>query len=249
MKNKAIVILSILCCTVVFTACSSNNTEESSQISEVPISSSESSFEESSQVSVIYESELSLVVESELSDASHTYNFFVPESYDDITPIQMNREEWDYNVRGDSKKQYSYGDSEIDPTYVKLNKYLGSAENVTIPNVWTGDSGNTYKVKLIDIGAFKDNQTIKEVIVSEGIEEIADNCFLNCENLEAVWLPSTIKKIGLYSLTVCPNLKKVYYYKNTAADPESSKSVWEIDDLYRSKKVEFISLGEVKETE
>lgn len=246
LKNRVIAIFSILCCTITFTACSSGTVEESSEISESSISS-ESSAEESSEISIIYESELSLVEESELSDASMTYNFYVPKSYDDIDMVQMNKEEWHWEAHANLKEEEYFG-GVLDST-ITLTEYLGANESVTIPNTYITDNGDESKVKVVGNNTFKDNQTIKEVIVSEGIEEIADNCFSNCENLEVVWLPSTIKKIGLYSLTLCPNLKKVYYYKNTAADPESSKSVWEIDDLYESQQVEFIPLGEVEETE
>lgn len=57
-------------------------------------------------------------------------------------------------------------------------------------------------------GMFEDNDIVKEIVVSEGIEYIGDRCFYNCISLESIQLPSTIKQ---FSFTNCESLKNVNF--------------------------------------
>ena len=57
-------------------------------------------------------------------------------------------------------------------------------------------------------GMFEDNDIVKEIVVSEGIEYIGDRCFTNCISLESIQLPSTIKQ---FSIINCESLKNVNF--------------------------------------
>ena len=46
-------------------------------------------------------------------------------------------------------------------------------------------------------GMFEDNDIVKEIVVSEGIEYIFNRCFYHCISLESIQLPSTIKQFSL----------------------------------------------------
>ena len=57
-------------------------------------------------------------------------------------------------------------------------------------------------------GMFEDNDIVKEIVVSEGIEYIFNRCFDHCISLESIQLPSTIKQ---FSFTNCESLKNVNF--------------------------------------
>lgn len=57
-------------------------------------------------------------------------------------------------------------------------------------------------------GMLEDNDIVKEIVVSEGIEYIFNRCFDHCISLESIQLPSTIKQ---FSFTNCESLKNVNF--------------------------------------
>ncbi len=57
-------------------------------------------------------------------------------------------------------------------------------------------------------GMFEDNDIVKEIVVSEGIEYIFNSCFYHCISLESIQLSSTIKQ---FSFTNCESLKNVNF--------------------------------------
>ena len=50
---------------------------------------------------------------------------------------------------------------------------------------------------------------VSEVVIPEGVTEIADNCFAGCTELESVKLPSTLKKIGDSAFIDCMGLLSI----------------------------------------
>lgn len=96
-----------------------------------------------------------------------------------------------------------------------ITRYKGSDETVTVPSEINGKA-------VKSVGGFKDNKTIKHVIISEGIVELkcfwflhdgnptestTNGAFTSCENLESVTLPSTLKIIGNRTFQYCTSLK------------------------------------------
>lgn len=75
---------------------------------------------------------------------------------------------------------------EIQDGKKKLIKYTGSNPNVVIPD----------DVDIIREGAFKENQTLISVVISEGVTEIGWRAFAGCTNLSLVEIPVTVREIG-----------------------------------------------------
>lgn len=91
---------------------------------------------------------------------------------------------------------YTYGDYEYklsSPTTVDITKYNGSDSVLEIPGEIEG-----YTVRYIEEEAFAGCDSLKEVIIGEGVQEVMNRAFADCSNLEKVTLPST--------LTYLPNM-------------------------------------------
>ena len=66
--------------------------------------------------------------------------------------------------------------------------YYGTSSELTIPAEVNG-----LKVKVIALSAFYDNKFIKRLIIENGVEEIWVSAFYNCENLEYIYIPASVK--------------------------------------------------------
>ena len=70
-------------------------------------------------------------------------------------------------------------------------------------------SGKSYQVKRIEKGAFFKICSIKEVDISNGIDEISELAFIACANLEVVRIPASIKEIGEDAFAYCISLRSI----------------------------------------
>ena len=102
--------------------------------------------------------------------------------------------------------------------YAYLREYIGTDENVIIPNNIDG-----YKVIGIDIfyhNSDRNNKkTAKTISISEGIEYIGDYAFSE-SNIESVEIPSTVKSIE----------RKAFYKCNSLTEITIPESVTTIED-------------------
>ncbi len=80
---------------------------------------------------------------------------------------------------------------EIQNEKIVITGYAGSDKNLTIPAEIDGKS-----VVKIENNAFKDNNNLTSVTISEGIKDIGESAFENCTNLATITLPATITHIG-----------------------------------------------------
>ena len=64
--------------------------------------------------------------------------------------------------------------------------------------------------KVLYKGFYEDGTDMRVVRVEDGIVEIGENAFRDCETLEEVYLPKTLRKISACAFSGCRNLKKVY---------------------------------------
>lgn len=64
-------------------------------------------------------------------------------------------------------------------------------------------------VKSIDWGAFKDVDSVKEIVIEEGIEKIEYGAFQKCTSLQSVHLPKSLKIIRSHAFEGCVELKNV----------------------------------------
>lgn len=56
--------------------------------------------------------------------------------------------------------------------------------------------GKDYHVRCIEDGAFQDCNSIKHVVICDGIEEIHYDAFSGCANMESMKIPASVRKIG-----------------------------------------------------
>ncbi len=89
-------------------------------------------------------------------------------------------------------------------------------ENLVIEGVYRNKP-----VTSIDEYAFRGNQTIVSVTIGENITSIGDNAFLNCQNLEKVILPSTLKTMGASCFQSNPSLKEIVIPDGVTELPEN----------------------------
>lgn len=67
----------------------------------------------------------------------------------------------------------------------------------------------------IDYYAFRDNVSIRYVVIPQGAKTIEPSMFYGCLSLETVYIPNTVEKIGEYAFYKCKKLKEVEFDKGT----------------------------------
>ena len=117
-----------------------------------------------------------------------------------------NIEDWEY--------------TEEDDGTITINSYKGNDITVIIPNYINGkpvkkteikedSSTRTLWLNCTNTQYGKKQQTIKEVIISDGIEEIGDFTFVRSEALEKVTIPRSVKILGNNVFAGCFNLSSI----------------------------------------
>lgn len=95
---------------------------------------------------------------------------------------------------------FEYRENEDGTIYI--SDYNGTEETVIIPSEIDG-----MKVKRIE--KFSGCNTIKHIIIQEGIVEIGDNAFALCKNLEEVIIPEGLTNIEYYAFSGCESLTHI----------------------------------------
>ena len=95
--------------------------------------------------------------------------------------------------------------------YITIVGYTGSSTNIVIPST-INVNGEDISVKVIADNAFKDNNTIKSVTISDSVTTIEDNAFYNCSNLTTVIISenSQLITIGNSAFYNCSSLTSIY---------------------------------------
>ena len=99
-------------------------------------------------------------------------------------------------------------------------EYNGKEENVVIPaevngytvtgiSGWSGKPTSSHPLGAIT-GAFKNNKTIKTVVIPDTVKYIDDESFYGCTALESVMFGNGVEEIGDYAFENCTSLSKVY---------------------------------------
>lgn len=102
----------------------------------------------------------------------------------------------------------------------EIVEYNGTDENVVIPaevngytvtgiSGWSGKPTNSHPLGVIT-GAFKNNKTIKTVVIPDTVKYIDDESFYGCTALESVMFGNGVEEIGDYAFENCTSLSKVY---------------------------------------
>lgn len=108
--------------------------------------------------------------------------------------------------------------------YVRINKilfnYYGAERNISLPEGIEFIADLAFKnTGIISIqlpstlkilgSAFENCDMLEEIVVPEGVEEIAHGTFAGCARLSQISLPSTITKIGKSAFSDCIFLKEI----------------------------------------
>lgn len=86
-----------------------------------------------------------------------------------------------------------------------ITGYTGTESHITIPASLGGMS-----ITAIGDGAFKFNNTIESVVISEGIASIGMQAFYDCGSLKEVTLPRSLKSSGQDAFQSCYSLEKTH---------------------------------------
>lgn len=190
MKN-IIIIAAVLAAALSLTACGKKPTESSvssadtTSYESIVLSDSESESEDGSEVEseITSESEAESAVESESEVESEAD----PETSSE--PEQAEEPE-DSSIDPSTVPETSIGDFKIelsmDEDCYRIVTYLGNEEVVKIPS-----SANGLPVTGVIFDAFKDNTSVKTVIIPETFDFISRNVFAGCTNLENIIILSS----------------------------------------------------------
>lgn len=106
-------------------------------------------------------------------------------------------------------------------TYFSLsnnNNNKDHIESIIMPDSVTSASGvrhckNLTSIRLSggikELDCFAGCESLKEVVIPEGVQTIAEDCFENCKSLEKVAFPSTLKRIYANAFSGCSSLTEV----------------------------------------
>ena len=140
----------------------------------------------------------------------------------DIVVEPENIDDWEY--------------TEEDDGTLTLNCYKGNDTTVVIPNYINGkpvkkiekigDVYNTFWADSICLGGttfgyFHNQETISEIIISDGIQEIGEDSFVGSQALTKVVIPNSVIKIGSSVFATCNSLTNITI-------PNSVKSVGDL---------------------
>ena len=81
-----------------------------------------------------------------------------------------------------------------------------SGDHLVIPGTYNG-------VSVIAIGddAFTNNESFKELTISEGVTMIGAASFSSCENLQIISIPSSMREISEFAFAGCLSLVEIHY--------------------------------------
>lgn len=126
------------------------------------------------------------------------------------------------------------------------NKDAGNIEQIT--KVTIPGTIKTLFMTFREFGGTDGWQSLKEVVIEEGVERLEANVFEGCRRLEAVTIPSTVTYIDdnafyyyWYELGFIPRGGIIYGYNGTTAEKFSKYQNLKVDGR---KGIVFISLGD-----
>lgn len=91
----------------------------------------------------------------------------------------------------------------------------GAGENIIIPKEIAGRT-----VTKIDDNAFNNNQSIKTVIISNGVKQIGKDAFRDCKKLKEVTVPASIQRLNGAPFEGC-NAMEIFIYQGTTFAPDN----------------------------
>ncbi len=102
---------------------------------------------------------------------------------------------------------------------VVISEYLGAESNVTVPTEIDG-----HNVSAIGASAYQNCDFLEEVTLPETVKTIESKAFANCTSLTSVTIPASVETIGKGAFEGCDNLTDIYF--ETASLPEGVDEQW-----------------------
>lgn len=146
----------------------------------------------------------------------------------------------------------------IEDGSINLLKYTGTAANVVIPDIIDG-----FPVKEIGENAFRNNSTIKSVVISDSVISIGASAFESCNALktvaigkgveiindfsfsnsaiEEIKIESNLKEIGRWAFDDCKNLKLITLPESVVAIGKGAFSKTKLEEFKFPSKVKSVS--------
>ena len=109
---------------------------------------------------------------------------------------------------GDFQMRYLF-DDEGNRNGLRLNKYLGTDTEITVPEEVT-ETGS----------AFKDCKTVTKVVLPAGLTKLESNIFSGCTGLTEIVIPDSVTTIGSYAFSGCTGLTRVVLPAGLTAIPD-----------------------------
>ena len=129
-----------------------------------------------------------------------------------------------------------------------LSAVINQKESVSIPSVVMIKNIN-YKVTKLAPDLFKQNTTIKSLVIGGNVTVIGDNAFNGCTNLMSVTGGARLVTIGTSAFAGCPNLKTFKITSSALAkiSPFTFNGDTKLKTLY-IKKTTKLTKGGVKQS-
>ena len=102
---------------------------------------------------------------------------------------------------------------------------------IQCPGAVANDVDIPSTVRTIGHYAFFRNLGISSIALPEGVTEIAEGAFLDCQSLYALQLPASIKKIGTLSISMCSRLRAIYVAMQDPSEIEMGDEVFADTDV------------------
>ncbi len=179
------------------------------------------------EISTVCETNDDIISEEFETDVNNTYPIDdaykkIPDETDELIEAYSVTAE---GVEGD----FSY--EVVDDSYVKITKYNGSDENVTVPDIIAGynvtaigprafeDCSLLVRIDLpgtiteIESSAFNGCSALTDPIFNNGLTTIGSDAFAGCYSIKNANLPDSVTSIGVHAFYGCSNLSYFKYPK------------------------------------
>ena len=126
------------------------------------------------------------------------------------TSFHIDSEKYERFDKYGLKGKIIYEKTDHDAKMVAFTKYAGNEKSMILPSQIDGHPSFAVGPKC-----FENNKDLEEIVISEGIYNIADRAFRGCSNLKKVTLPSTLKHIGNQAFRGCESLVEIVIPQGT----------------------------------
>ena len=119
------------------------------------------------------------------------------ETIEDQVALQSKDSEWEYEIYGEG---------------VVLTKYLGTDNDVYVPESIETKEGDIYHVLKLGDSIFENNDGLNSATLGAGILEIGERAFYDADNMVCVLISEQLTTIGNEAFYSCDNFNSIILY-------------------------------------